>query len=1044
MHLLRLEDGGEFSLVEYVSNHIPPYAILSHTWGADHEEVTFKDLTEGTGKNKAGYRKLTFCGKQAANDGLQFFWVDTCCINKSSSAELSEAINSMFRWYHNAAKCYVYLSDVSISGTDGNDPSSQRIWKPAIQYSRWFTRGWTLQELVAPTSVKFFSAEGKQLGDKISLVQEIHNITGISIQALQGSPLSQFSIEERMSWAEGREAKREEDAAYSLLGIFDIHLPLIYGEGREKAFIRLHREIAQSLRNEPPALPPKLSTEQLKRKHLEPSFTSSSSHSFDRRLQSNAFGGTQNNSTGSGPQFSGDSFHAPVTFHQNYFKSPTINDTINTPRPDINRSVPSQSFDLLLSLRDSFFRKSRNQAFTGRISELERITRCLSGHTDKSPQGPLRVVVHGLGGVGKTQLVTEYCHRLREQLQTSIFWFTTSGPDKLESQYKEQAQYLCRFADSRYANGIMKDLVKVYGHPGSEIDLVRGWIASHDDWLLVMDNFDNISMDVDKFIPASPRGKVIFTSRDRRSIGHVARHGFELKSPEPSDAGLLFLRLCNREEDVSSEDFRNHPENIQIERIVESLESFPLALGQAAAYIRLNDPFTYTEYLELLTDQVEDREVLLRFKTENPEYPESVMTTWEISLDFLKKTNPKAAELVQLLGFFTHFNIPVHILHRATEAKSWRFGTYKGRRQLNNEQRNQLKFLENRAEFAIRLSLLVSLSLVSKDISPIPTISVHPLVHEWIRVRLKPNPEELARLANLSGLVVYQAYPLNMYAGFVEWSATDTKESMNNLLHPHLLEVLYNVHQYEPHSLYTPAEVRTIFLAALLSQIARPGRCGEFERRLGDFQRTYTSVSAPAVDYLGHLQKRLVETLGSFEFPLGCESWLQAAKGLESCLSSPSMIPKWTQATAIYTVVFVSLVVAITDTDLGAPSGFTSFPTGTTNQNADVITLQSCIKDYKVRILRRLLDFLSLQGENVPDEILFLQTVVKGRLGDILTVNQYRQLQWPFLAEGLHSKYFAYLGIRTAVAYFNRVYLFPRKVEPTGSYQCHTTFHESV
>lgn len=333
----------------------------------------------------------------------------------------------------------------------------------------------------------------------------------------------------------------------------------------------------------------------------------------------------------------------------------------------------------------------------------------------------------------KTQLVIEYCHRLREQLQTSIFWFTASGLDKLESQYKEQAQLLCRSADSRYANRIMKDLVKVHGHPGSELDLVKEWITSHDNWLLVMDNFDNISMDVDKFIPASLRGKVLFTSRDRRSIRHVARYGFELKSPEPSDAGLLFLRLCNnREEDVSSEDLRDHPENVQIERIVKSLESFPLALSQAAAYIQLNAPYTYTEYLELLTDRMEDREVLLRFKAENPEYPESVLTTWEISLDFLKRTNPEAAELLQLLGFFTHFNIPVQILHRATEAMSWRFGTYKGRRQLNIEQRNQLKFLENRAEFAIRLSLLVSLSLVSKDTSLIPTISVHPLVHEWI------------------------------------------------------------------------------------------------------------------------------------------------------------------------------------------------------------------------------------------------------------------------------------------------------------------------
>src|SRR6266702_6883395 len=120
MRLLRIEDDGEFSLVEFVGNNIPRYAILSHTWRADDEELTFKDLVEGTGKSKVGYSKIRFCSTQAAGDDLQFFWVDTCCIDKSSSAELSEAINSMFRWYRNAAKCYVYLSDVSRSVLGAN------------------------------------------------------------------------------------------------------------------------------------------------------------------------------------------------------------------------------------------------------------------------------------------------------------------------------------------------------------------------------------------------------------------------------------------------------------------------------------------------------------------------------------------------------------------------------------------------------------------------------------------------------------------------------------------------------------------------------------------------------------------------------------------------------------------------------------------------------------------------------------------------------------------------------------------------------------
>ncbi|SPJ91069.1 related to beta transducin-like protein [Fusarium torulosum] len=249
MRLLKVGSDGELSLAEFVGNNVPPYAILSHTWGKDCDEVTFQDMVEGKGKDKLGYKKLRFCEKQNASEDLQFFWVDTCCIDKTSSAELSEAINSMYRWYHNAEKCYVYLSDVSINGSVEGTLSSQQTWETAFGQSRWFTRGWTLQELVAPTCVEFFSLEGERLGDRESMVREIEEITGISMEALQGCPLSRFGFEERMSWARGRDTKREEDAAYSLLGIFGVHMPLVYGEGRRNAFIRLQREIQDASRN---------------------------------------------------------------------------------------------------------------------------------------------------------------------------------------------------------------------------------------------------------------------------------------------------------------------------------------------------------------------------------------------------------------------------------------------------------------------------------------------------------------------------------------------------------------------------------------------------------------------------------------------------------------------------------------------------------------------------------------------------------------------------------------------------------------------------
>ncbi|KAH8746601.1 heterokaryon incompatibility protein-domain-containing protein [Diaporthe sp. PMI_573] len=146
MRLLELKSNGGVCLTKDLIGNIPPYAILSHTWGNDDDEVTFKDLTEDSGKTKCGYDKILFCATQASNDGLQYIWIDTCCIDKSNNAELSEAIISMFRWYRNAAKCYIYLADVS---TTGQDPTAQ-FWALAFRNSKWFTRGWTLQEASCP------------------------------------------------------------------------------------------------------------------------------------------------------------------------------------------------------------------------------------------------------------------------------------------------------------------------------------------------------------------------------------------------------------------------------------------------------------------------------------------------------------------------------------------------------------------------------------------------------------------------------------------------------------------------------------------------------------------------------------------------------------------------------------------------------------------------------------------------------------------------------------------------------------------------------
>ncbi|KAH5622319.1 hypothetical protein HBI68_251460 [Parastagonospora nodorum] len=245
MRLLQFDQRRGFCLTkdlseEELSSH--PYAILSHTWGEDDEEVSFADLSQGLGDTKVGYEKLRFCEKQAKKDSLRYFWVDTCCIDKSSSAELSKAITSMFRWYGGAVKCYVYLRDVSTTNFGSINPLA-RSWEPAFRNSRWFQRGWTLQELLAPQSVEFFDSHGTRLGDKESLEKVLHEVTKIPPRALRNAPLDEFSVEERMAWAEGRKTTHGEDKPYSLLGLFGVSMLPNYGEGVDRALARLQKEI---------------------------------------------------------------------------------------------------------------------------------------------------------------------------------------------------------------------------------------------------------------------------------------------------------------------------------------------------------------------------------------------------------------------------------------------------------------------------------------------------------------------------------------------------------------------------------------------------------------------------------------------------------------------------------------------------------------------------------------------------------------------------------------------------------------------------------
>lgn len=264
---MRLIDTSTLILHEFFDSDIPQYAILSHTWGP--EEVSFQewvDLTDTDGcqcgksqrrekiQSKAGYQKVVACCRQAQKDHFQYLWADTCCIDKSSSAEISEAINSMFRWYEKSFVCYVYLADVAAQKPY---PVAKRLsWVSDFEKSRWFQRGWTLQELIAPLKIVFFASDWVAIAMKDhrsidvkchppDLLNVLSKITKIGENALAGWPLQSFSVAQRMSWAANRQTTRVEDIAYCLLGIFNVNMPMLYGEGH-KAFQRLQEALIKT------------------------------------------------------------------------------------------------------------------------------------------------------------------------------------------------------------------------------------------------------------------------------------------------------------------------------------------------------------------------------------------------------------------------------------------------------------------------------------------------------------------------------------------------------------------------------------------------------------------------------------------------------------------------------------------------------------------------------------------------------------------------------------------------------------------------------
>ncbi|KAK3631054.1 hypothetical protein LTR56_017078 [Elasticomyces elasticus] len=258
---MRLLNTTTLEFEEFIDTKQVKYSILSHCWSQDRSqpEVTHKAfLAKSYNEDGAGYQKILRCCELSVKQGYEYAWIDTCCVDKTSSAELSETINSMFAWYRDSAECYVFMDDLAVEtlpifGKDEKFDIEGR-WRQglglaaidnanAFMSSRWFLRGWTLQELLAPRGVLFYNRHARYLGGKLELAPLIAHATGIHVPVIRGSEsMFNTTIAQRMSWASARQTTRREDMAYSLLGIFDVNMPLLYGEGN-KAFMRLQEAI---------------------------------------------------------------------------------------------------------------------------------------------------------------------------------------------------------------------------------------------------------------------------------------------------------------------------------------------------------------------------------------------------------------------------------------------------------------------------------------------------------------------------------------------------------------------------------------------------------------------------------------------------------------------------------------------------------------------------------------------------------------------------------------------------------------------------------
>ncbi|KAN0067763.1 hypothetical protein V8E54_014010 [Elaphomyces granulatus] len=578
MRLLKGNNTGEFSLTKdlLVSDELPCYAILSHTWGADTEEVGFKDMMDGTGKRKSGYDKIRFCGEQAGRDGLQYFWIDTCCIDNSSSSELQEAINSMFRWYRDAAKCHVYMADVK---------SSQLPWELSFRKR-------------------------------------------IPIKTLRGSPLSDFSVPERMLWAEKRETTRKEDKAYSLLGIFNIYMPLIYGEGRENAFKRLREKM----------------------------------------------------------------------------------DKVS---------------------KGNLSNVSETEQFVAREEELAEIHRTLRG------DGSRRIVVlHGLGGIGKTQLTVAYAKRHKDNY-SAVFWLNIKDEDSLKQNFAKVAKQILR----EYPSASRLSSLDIKENIDEVIDAVKAWLSlpNNTRWLMIYDNYDNpkltgnrdpAAVDIRKYLPESYQGSVIITTRSSEvKIGHHIR----IRKLEEVRDSVKILSNASRREGLE-DGILNAMLDPDAVKLAMELDGLPLALATAGAYLD-QTAISFSDYLRLY------KASWAKLLTTSPElnsYEDRMLySTWQLSFDQVKQRNELSAKLLRLWAYFDNQDLWFELLrHSDSDDPDW----------IRELTEDELGF--NGAIRVLSDHGLVEVDMSSQELIESRGYSIHGCVHSWtVNVLNQEWDSDLARLA---------------------------------------------------------------------------------------------------------------------------------------------------------------------------------------------------------------------------------------------------------------------------------------------------------